>query len=120
MAAFPSGAGKQVVSVDNGQQPRWSHDGSELFFFSGTASRLTLMSAAVNPQSADGDRLDLDPRAAVLGGGQRFSPGDRQFFLRSVAGCERFLINHREGPGDLVLNVVVNWRRAFDIDEESR
>ena len=45
--AWPSGGGKWVVSADGGQRPRWSRNGKELFFNSGSA----MMSAAIDTRS---------------------------------------------------------------------
>ena len=46
------GSEKIQISVDGGDKPRWSRDGSEIFFFSGE----TLMSASVQP---DGSTLKV-------------------------------------------------------------
>ena len=44
--AFPSGGAKTLVSTNNGTQPIWSRDGSELYYRSGTE----LMAARVRLQ----------------------------------------------------------------------
>ena len=123
--AFPSGAGKQLVSGGGGQQPRWSQDGGELFFFSGTTSRPTLMSAAVREGGTDspGDRVRFaaDPAEPLFETViNSFHPATGTFFFAVSEDGQRFLVNHREGPGEPVLNVVVNWRRAFGVARDLR
>jgi len=79
--SYPDTGGRWQVSIDGGMYPRWSGDGSELFFRWGSA----MMSAAVNRQGDgvsfgnpvvlfEGDFVDTAPFSAydVTPDGQRF------------------------------------------------
>ena len=51
--AFPSGEGKQRVSIRGGLEPQWRADGKELFYLS---TDRNLMSVAVRPVDLGGSR----------------------------------------------------------------
>ncbi len=120
--SFPSGAGKWQVSLTGTasgttQQPRWSRDGKELFYVTGSGGMLTLMAAPV--------RVGLGPgsgAATVFETGapkplfnvrvNSFHPAVGTFFYSVSKDGQRFLINHVDAASEPVLNVIVNWAQA--------
>ena len=46
-----------------------------------------------------------------------FHPSFGTFFYSVSTDSQRFLVNHVETTGDPVLNVVVNWQRAFAVSQ---
>jgi serine/threonine protein kinase len=108
---FPvSAGGKWVVSNGGGSQPRWSHDGKELFYFTPDS---TLMDVAV---SATGETFQPGVpkplfRAPVLGG----TGGGPSVAWRwdITPDGKRFLINTAlEGGSGSSVTVVLNWQSA--------
>ena len=59
--AFPLSSGKWQVSSNDGDQPRWSRDGKELFFLSGTRLRVAGIRTVSGRIEMDTPR-DLDTR----------------------------------------------------------
>ena len=96
--------GRWQVSRDGGTEPRWAHNGRELFYRSDVA----LMSVAVAPGASfvTGEQKALFPAATFLTGGNHqlyeVSPDDRQFlFLRTTGGPQA------AGPAYVIQ--VSNW-----------
>ncbi|MCH7935394.1 MAG: PD40 domain-containing protein [Gemmatimonadetes bacterium] len=111
--AFLSGAGKWLISgADSGrdaQQPRWSRDGSELFYF----GLGTMMAARVRTPPGPGSSPVVDPQPLfeVRVNGARPSLG---WYFYDVSGDgERFLINVVDSATEPVINVVVNWEEEL-------
>ncbi len=120
---FPTGGGKWKISSGHSIQPRWRSDGRELFYLSGPALKRTLMSVAVTTVSVDSsgelptfDTGTPEPLFAVQA--NAFHPAFGTFFYSPSAAGQRFLVNHIEMREDPVLNVVVNWQRAFGLAQE--
>jgi Tol biopolymer transport system component len=118
--SFPSGAGKRKISNGASVQPRWSPDGRELFYLTGPASRQTLMSTTVttpSPVSSGGLPIFATAAPEPLFQEQfnNFHPAIGTFFYSVSADGKRFLVNHIDTTEDPVLNVVVNWQRAFGV-----
>jgi eukaryotic-like serine/threonine-protein kinase len=109
---FPmASSGKWVVSNGGGTQPRWSHDGKELFYF--TPSQ-TLMDVAV---STSGGTLQLGvPKAlfrAPVIGGVGGATGDSWRWDISRDG-QRFLINTAlDDTASSPITVLLNWQSAM-------
>ncbi len=101
MQSFPSGQNRIAVSSGGGFLPRWSRDGRELFYLTGTS----IMSVQIRPNGSLGTAqkiVDL-PDVFVK---ERF-----QSYDVSPDG-KRFLMHLRE-PGSVPrqLNVILNWNK---------
>ena len=102
---FPGGDGKWQVSGNGGTQPRWSHDGKELFYVEGD----TLMAVAVatTPSFTSGAVTRLFQDASLPGTVHRYdvSADGRRFVLTEpVGGAE-------EKPPSI--HIVENWYEEF-------
>ena len=109
---FPNAAGgKWVVSNGGGSQPRWSHDGKELFYFTPDE---TLTAVDVN---ASGGTIQLGApkplfHTTVLGG-TGGGPGNSWRWDVSADG-KRFLINTAlDDSSAAPLTVLLNWQSAL-------
>ncbi len=112
MPSAAAQAGQVQISIDGGSQPRWSSDGTELFFYHALSiySREFAMMA-----------VDVEP-------GETFSAGiPRELFRQtSVAGSfdvhpdgERFLIlKPAPGEAEQPITVVLNW--WVEMEERNR
>jgi Tol biopolymer transport system component len=117
---FPAGAGKWKVSTGRSHQPRWSPDGRELFYLTGPRFESTLVSVRVTtarPGSSDTPPLfEFDgPEPLFDTRANAYFPAWGAFFYAVSADGQRFLINRMDFAEDPVLNVVTNWRRAFEV-----
>jgi serine/threonine protein kinase len=109
---FPSGAGKWRISTNGGSQPAWSHDGRELFYLSGPVFALTLMSVSVKTTGgfeAGTPKPLFDIRA------NDWHPAFGERFYAPTSDSQRFLADRVDATSDPVLNVILNWERAFPI-----
>jgi Tol biopolymer transport system component len=110
---FPSSGGKWQISSGGGRQPRWRHDGRELFFI--TAGRGELMGTDIQvlPGSAGGRRLNPGvPRKLFDGSARRPDAASPSFIAGrndydSTADGQRFLF--RTVPTRQAISVVLNW-----------
>jgi Tol biopolymer transport system component len=96
--SYPNGANRTVVSTRGGFTPRWSRDGSELFYMTSNA----VAAVAIRPDGSFGAPRTLFDRTNFLG---------RNFFSYDTApDSERFLMIRRD-PGSVPrqLNVILNW-----------
>ena len=123
VSSFPSGEGRRKISTGGASQPRWSPDGRELFYFSGPVSISTLMSVAVTRAGlGSSDGLPIfetgDPEPLFQVRTNSFHPATGTFFYSVSADAQRFLINHVDNAEEPVLNVVVDWHRAFEVSRE--
>jgi len=105
---FPGGGGKRQISIDGGAQPRWRHDGKELFYI-GLDERLMAVSLRF---AADGQAVELDTPITLftthIGGA--LQGVNRQQYLVSPDG-QRFLMNTitREAISSPI-TVLLNWK----------
>jgi eukaryotic-like serine/threonine-protein kinase len=109
---FPmSSGGKWPVSNGGGSQPRWSHNGKELFYFTPNE---TLMAVDVNTSSGT-VQLGIPKalfHASVLGG-TGGAPTVAWRWAISNDG-QRFLINSAlEEAGAAPVTVLLNWQSAM-------
>jgi serine/threonine-protein kinase len=98
------GAGKWQISSAGGIRPRWSRDGSELFFRSGSIQgRSTLMSAPIQqgPNFAAGTPRALFPFRYLQGGHDYAVMSDGRHFI-----CIK---RPDIEAGSVSANVIVNW-----------
>jgi len=120
---FPSGTAKWRISKTEGntgntQQPRWSRDGSELFYVTGAGGMLTMMAAPVRTPASPGSSPVLTPQPLYEVRVNGFAPRTGTFFYSVSNDGERFLINQVEAATEPVINVVVNWERALAVSQE--
>ena len=114
---FPSGAGKWRISTAESetgttQQPRWSRDGSELFYLTGAGGMPTMMAAPMRTPASPGSSPVLSPRPLYEVRVNGFTPRSGTFFYSVSNDGERFLINQIEAATEPAINVVVNWEEA--------
>jgi len=109
---FPmSTGGKWPISNGGGNQPRWSHDGKELFYFTPDS---TLMAVSV---SANGTAFQPGVpkplfRAAVLGGNGGGATGAWRWDVTPDG--QRFLVNTAlEDTAASPVTIVLNWQSAL-------
>jgi eukaryotic-like serine/threonine-protein kinase len=121
--SFPEPGYKQVVSTGGGVNPRWSHDGKELFYYTGalypfTGGGGTIMAVGINDSGASpviGDPASRVPRG--IAGTTVFSTAaDGRFLLQTIAAGastiglgSRPVGTNREYP---VITVILNWAAA--------
>jgi hypothetical protein len=100
--SYPSGGNRITVSTGGGILPRWSGDGSELFYVADDA----VVAVAVRPDGSFGPPRRLFDRSPFL--------FNHRFNSYSVApDGQRFLMIRRD-PGSVPrqLNVILNWSAA--------
>ncbi len=108
---FPNGAGKWQVSVNGGDQIRWSSDGSELFYAEGS----TLMAVSVSTEQGftlgQPQMLFASPDLALATGGGRgydVSADGQRFMMTAPV--------HEGDDGEVeppAIRVVENWYEEF-------
>jgi Tol biopolymer transport system component len=102
--AFPGGAGLVQVSPNGGDLPRWSADGTELFFYNDGK----MVAASVG---TSGGRFDITSVTPLFD--CRRPDGFRRMFY-DVAPDGRFLMMAPDSaPGPTPLTLVVNWRELL-------
>ncbi len=119
--AFPSGGAKWRISasvsgVGMTQQPRWSRDGTELFYFTRAGGNATMMAARVRTPPGPGSSPVVDPRPLFEARVNAYAPVPSTFFYDVSGDGSRFLINVVDERSDAVLNVVVNWQTIVPQD----
>jgi len=84
------GTGKWQVSTNGGRDPKWSRDGSEIFFIGG-GSRLMAVDVTTSPNFALGNPRELFTRIAwdfdPYGGNYDVSADGRRFYVRRNYGA---------------------------------
>jgi Tol biopolymer transport system component len=106
VSPFPGPGGKWQVSTAGGIEPRWRHDGKEIFFLAAAANSGygrdagKLMAAAVR---ADGSRLEIGAVQSLFD--VRTPVGKQRVY--DVTADGRFLIDTVEEQSPLT--IVVNW-----------
>ena len=102
---FPAAAGQYMVSRNGGSQPRWRHDGRELFFL---APDGTMMAAGI-PVAKDFEARVAEP---LFPTGVAFTGNRRQYDVAKDG--KRFLVivpERRTSPSPIT--VLVNWLAAL-------
>jgi hypothetical protein len=109
--SFPADGGKGVVSTRGGTQPRWRHDGKELYYIARDARLMAVSLTA----SADGQTMDASAPVPLfptrLASGPAVPPGRSQY---AVAPDGRFLLNTVVDESSASpITVVLNWTAAL-------
>jgi Tol biopolymer transport system component len=112
---FPSGTGRWRITETEAargtgttQQPRWSPDGSELFYVAGAVGRGTIMAAPVTvPRPGESPVLDAQPLFDIRY--NSYAPMWGTHFYDVSEDGQRFLISAVEDSTDPVIHVRVNW-----------
>jgi Tol biopolymer transport system component len=97
---FPPAGGQHLVSRNGGTQPRWRHDGRELFFLAPDGSLMTAAVRSTPNFAADAPRTLLPPSMTLVIRHAYSPSADGQRILMPV-------LDQRNPPR---LTVVRNWR----------
>jgi len=105
---FPTSGGTWEVSTTGGTQPRWRHDGKELYYVAPDARLMAVSLTA----TADGQTLDASPPVPLfptrLASGVGVAPGGGSQYV--VAPDGRFLLNAVVDEASASpITVVLNW-----------
>jgi serine/threonine protein kinase/Tol biopolymer transport system component len=104
--SYPEGAGKIQVSVNGGMQPRWSRDGTEIFYI---APDGTLTAAEV---TARGSKVEIGAVRPLFGGLPANNTGAIPYDVAPDG--KRFLVDVQIAPAAAEALVVVHhWRSAL-------
>ena len=102
---FPESDRPWQVSTRGGIQPRWSHDGSQLFFLGGDGNG-TMMSADIRINAGT---FQTGPPVALFDTGLRSSSSDRTLYCVTPEG--RFLVNLSvEDDSSAPITVLLHWK----------
>jgi hypothetical protein len=101
---FPRSSGKWQVSTAGGSQPRWRHDGREIYFVD---PKGTLHAVGVN---LGAKVLIGQPQTLFQTGLADYAMGGR--YAVTAAG-DRFLVNVDDNADTRAINVVLNWTSAL-------
>jgi hypothetical protein len=106
--SFPASGAKWQVSVSGGSQPRWRHDGKELFYLGGDRKVTVVDVNTEAPTFAHGTPKTLFDTPILKG---EDHPGD-QYAVSSDG--QRFLVNTLpEERGYAPISLVINWTAAL-------
>ena len=101
---YPEADARWQVSIRGGAQPRWRHDGKELFYL---APDGRLMAADV---TVVGTHLKTGPPHALFNTGITASFVDRRNQYVATRDGQRFLVNiSAEDENSAPITVVLNW-----------
>ncbi len=109
---FPSGSGVSIAAL-NVVNPRWSHDGKELFFIKTGGVRATLMAVTVQPQAGGGLRLGTPSKLFDYPVSGFPAPRYNNFNFSPYPDGKRFLMNVSADPAPWAINVVTNWEKLL-------
>jgi serine/threonine protein kinase len=113
---FPTGSGEWPVSaadpehIVNAFEPRWSADGKQLYFLTGTGP-VRLMAVVVEPDGQGKLRLLSPQRLFELRIPMNLAAVNRWSYSPHPNG-KRFLVNALVEGGEPVVNIVTNWQKA--------
>ncbi len=106
---FPEGGGRTAVSTDGGTQPRWSTDGTEIFYVEG--STLVAVQVSTRPDFSVGsvtrlfEHRALTPQSAWPFPRYDVSADGRRFILPALV--------DEEAEQEVQIRVVQNWYEEF-------
>src|SRR5207302_10134527 len=101
---FPPTAegGKWMISADGGTQPRWSHDGKEIYYLARDGRLMAV------PIGAKGNTITAGVPAALFQ--THLVPGSDTY---DVAPDGRFLMNVTNQSASSLLSLILNWKPKF-------
>ena len=100
-----SGTGKWQISTDDGTEPLWSHDGTELFYWSGNKMYVAKVSA--------GDAFQHETPTELLEGVYSRTTTRHQTY--DVSDDGRFLMVKQEPASPPIqLDIVLNWLEELE------
>ncbi len=109
VTSFPQGLGKTRVSANVGGQPRWSADGTELFYVEGS----TLMAVPVSTAGA----FTVGPPQRLFSSGDLLNPGENSVRYDVFPDGRRFVTispaDEGEDDAPTSVRVVENWYEEF-------
>ena len=110
---FPSGPGFAKVSSHGGSEPRWKHDGSELYFREGTASggNTMLMAVPMHAESRGGISAGVPVALFRLRAGGYLPQSNVWKYAPSPDG-QRFLVLADAETAAPAIHVITNWLKA--------
>jgi dipeptidyl aminopeptidase/acylaminoacyl peptidase len=100
--SFPLTGAKWQISTSGGFEPRWKHDGTELFYLTLEA---TLMAVEVK---GDASRFEAGVTRPLFPISITEFGNDRNHYVVTADG-ERFLVNSVEESAAVPITVVLNW-----------
>ena len=108
---FPSGVGFAKVSINGGVEPRWKHDGSELYFLQSEGINNTLLAV---PMPADSlGSISAGVPVALFGFKARgFNPQNNVWQYAPSPDGQRFLVAAAVETAAPAFHVITNWLKA--------
>ena len=104
---FPSLSSKTLISAAGGSQPRWRHDGKELFFIAPDGK---MMSASVEARSVEARKESFEAgNAQPLFQTQITSTAHAFYQYDVTADGQKFIINARIEQPARPITLIVNW-----------
>jgi Tol biopolymer transport system component len=107
--SFPPSQKAVAVSVGAGQEPRWSADGTELYYFKSTGIRNEMMAVAIRAGRDNALDLGLPQKLFEFSGNSAVTTGNQ--FLYSPTPDGRFLINESADTAPASIDLIQNWRK---------
>ena len=103
MENFPELGGRRQISIDGGWDPRWSADGSELFYRRVDDGAMMVVSVTVDPTFEPGTPEVLFEGPYVSAPGGYDVAADGRFLMITLPG------DPTGGGAGPKLNIVLNW-----------
>ncbi len=101
VSEFPSGTGKKRVSIKSGCRPRWSRDGSELYYVANETNTLMTMKITTAPTFSASVPTPPFTNRPVLG-------------FYDVSSDGRFVVvDFADTPDEASIQIVENWYEEF-------
>ena len=110
---FPSGPGFAKVSSQGGREPRWKHDGSELYFRDGRpgVTSTALMAVPMHADSRGGISAGV-PVALFRFSANTSSPQNNEWKYAPSPDGQRFLVLADAETAAPAIHVITNWLKA--------
>ena len=111
MRQFPSGPGFAKVSSHGGTEPRWKHDGSELYFLQSEGINNTLLAVPMHADSRGG--ISAGVPVALFGFRAQGVAAERNVWQYAPSpGGQRFLVAVATETAAPAIHVITNWLKA--------
>jgi Tol biopolymer transport system component len=106
--AFPASTGETLVSAGGGIQPRWSHDGTELFYLAPDGQLMSVQIKLMEHSIEARTPVALF-RAQLAALGSNYTSDTNLLHQYSVAPDGRFLVTTTMDEATPPITVVLNW-----------